>query len=130
LAEKDDWVVGAGVVLPRSFVWVVTAEGVGKRTSVSEYPTQGRAGSGVRTMKLPPGNNQGLAAALVHLEDTEIVALTDKGKAKRSRLGSTSAFKRDYKGEATVSLAKDEKVASAYAFEMRLEPNGVEVSSG
>lgn len=130
LADKDDWVVGAGVVLPRSFVWVVTAEGVGKRTSVSEYPTQGRAGSGVRTMKLPPGNNQGLAAALVHLEDTEIVALTDKGKAKRSRLGSTAAFKRDYKGEATVSLAKDEKVASAYAFEMRLEPNGLEVSSG
>ncbi|MBZ0309630.1 MAG: hypothetical protein K8I82_26435, partial [Anaerolineae bacterium] len=122
LGEKDDWVVGAGIVLPDAFVWVVTEEGVGKRTSISEYPTQGRAGSGVRTMKLPPGNNQGLAAALIHIEDCEIVALTDKGKAKRARLGSAPAFKRDYKGEAMVSLAKGERVVSAFVYENRPEP--------
>lgn len=121
LAEKDDWVVGAGVVVPDSHVWVVTDEGIGKRTPIEEYPTQGRAGSGVRTMKLPPGNNQGIAAAVIHEESTEVIALTQNGRAKRSKLGSAPAFKRDYKGEGVVSLAKGEKVASAFIYEPRIE---------
>ncbi len=121
LAEKDDWIVGAGVVIPDAYVWVTTAEGIGKRTPIDEYPTQGRAGSGVRTMKLPPGNNQGLVAAVIQQENSDVIALTDKGKAKRSKIGSAPLFKRDYKGEVTVSLAKGEVVASAYTFEPRIE---------
>lgn len=120
LSDEDDRVVGAGVVRPYTHLWVVTDEGIGKRTTTEEYPTQGRGGSGVRTMKLPPGNNKGLVAAIIGQLDTEIVAITDKGKAKRNRITNAPSTKRDSKGDGTVSLAKNEVVLTAYAFEPRL----------
>ncbi|MFP4322555.1 MAG: DNA gyrase subunit A, partial [Anaerolineales bacterium] len=122
LGDKDDRVVGAGRVGRYTHVWTVTDLGIGKRTAVEDYPTQGRAGQGVRTMKLPPGKNVGLAAALVGGLETEMVVLTTKGKAKRNRITNTPATRRDSKGEpGVVSLAKDEAVAEAYFFEPRLE---------
>jgi DNA gyrase subunit A len=121
LANDEDRVVGAGVVTTFSHVWVSTDEGIGKRSSVDEYPTQGRGGSGVRTLKFPPGPNQGIAAALIGLLDSEMVALTNKGTAKRNRITNAPSTKRDYKGDRVVSLAKGETVVGAYVFEPRIE---------
>lgn len=121
LGDGDDRVVGAGVVTKNSHVWVVTDEGIGKRSSTDEYPIQGRAGGGVRTLKFPPGPHQGLAAALIGQLDTELVALTNKNTAKRNRITNAPSTKRDYKGESIVSLAKGEKVAEAFMFEPRTE---------
>jgi len=116
----DDRVVGAGVVGKFSHVWVVTDGGFGKRSSTEEYPTQGRGGAGVLTLRFPPGDDNGIVAALVGQLDVEMVALTTKGKAKRNRLTNSPSTKRDYKGESVVSLAKDEAVAQAYFFEPRV----------
>jgi DNA gyrase subunit A len=122
LDEKNDGIVGAGVVGPKNFVWVVTESGVGKRSPIDEYPTQGRAGGGVRTLKFPPGNNQFLAAGLIGRDKAELIALTNKRTAKRSRIASAEVLKRDYKGTPElVSLAKGESVAEVYLIAPRAE---------
>jgi DNA gyrase subunit A len=120
LADEGDRVVGAGVVGKFTHVWIVTDGGIGKRSSAEEYPVQGRAGQGVRTFRFPPGNDNGLAAALMGQLDEEIVVLTTKRKAKRNRITNATPAKRDYKGSNIVSLAQGEQVAEAFIFEPRL----------
>jgi len=46
--EKDDLVVGTGVITPRDHVLVVTANGYGKRTPVKNYRLQNRSRQGRR----------------------------------------------------------------------------------
>ena len=121
LGDDKDRVVGAGVVGKFSHVWVCTEGGIGKRSSTDEYPTQGRAGQGVRTFRFPPGDDQALSAALVGQLENEIVVLTNRGKAKRNRITNAPSTKRDYKGDSIVSLAKNEIVVEAFQFEPRLE---------
>jgi DNA gyrase subunit A len=121
LGDDEDRVVGAGVVGKFTHVWVCTAGGIGKRSNIDDYPTQGRAGQGVRTFRFPPGEDQGLSAALVGQLENEMVVLTNKGKAKRNRITNAPSTKRDYKGDSIVSLAKDEYVVEAFQFEPRLE---------
>jgi DNA gyrase subunit A len=121
LGDEEDRVVGAGVVGKFTHVWVCTEGGIGKRSSIDDYPTQGRAGQGVRSFRFPPGDDQALAAALVGQLDNEMVVLTNKGKAKRNRITNAPSTKRDYKGDSIVSLAKDEFVVEAFQFEPRLE---------
>src|SRR5690606_8984532 len=63
--EGEDRIIGAGRVDKFTHLWLVTEGGFGKRSSIDEYPTQGRAGQGVRTFRFPPGPDQFLGAALV-----------------------------------------------------------------
>ncbi|MFC1934230.1 DNA gyrase subunit A [Chloroflexota bacterium] len=49
---SGDRVIGMDIAEPDAFLLVVTSNGFGKLTPVSEYPRQHRAGSGVRTFKL------------------------------------------------------------------------------
>ncbi|NJL93848.1 MAG: hypothetical protein HC915_09000 [Anaerolineae bacterium] len=121
LAAEEDRVVGANGVTRFAHVWVVTDGGYGKRTSAEEYPVQGRAGQGVRTLRFPPGEDRFIAAAVIGPLEGELVALTNRDKAKRNRLTNAPSVKRDSKGETIVSLAKDEQVSSAFLFELRPE---------
>jgi DNA gyrase subunit A len=44
---SEDVIVGADVVQPESEVAVITEQGTGKRSAMSEFPKQGRAVQGV-----------------------------------------------------------------------------------
>ena len=48
----DDAVIAAEIARDDSDLLVVTENGYGKRTRVSEYPRKGRGGMGVQTVKL------------------------------------------------------------------------------
>ena len=54
---------------------VVTENGYGKRTPISEYPVKGRATMGVKTIKLTE-NKGALAGALVVREHQELVFIS------------------------------------------------------
>lgn len=80
----NEHVVGAHVVSPGGQVDIVCVgeKGVGKRTSVSEFPLQGRAGQGVIAIKL--NNKTGnLVAAFGANEDQDIVMLSSNGVSNR-----------------------------------------------
>ena len=110
--------VGAAVV-ERANVWVCTDTGV-IGTPLSEYPTQGRAGQGVITMKLP-SDAKGLAAATVGRPDDNIVVVTNKGKPKYMRVGLAPETRRNAKGDYIISLRVKEVVGRVVKLLPRLE---------
>ena len=120
LQGKGDAVVGAAVVEDRANVWVCTDTGVAKSTPLEEYPTQGRAGQGVITMKLP-SDAKGLAAATVGRPDDNIVVVTNKGKPKYMRVGLAPETRRNAKGDYIISLRVKEEVSKVVKLLPRIE---------
>ncbi|WP_119072833.1 DNA gyrase subunit A [Aggregatilinea lenta] len=109
LKDGKDRVVGAAVVDENANFWTCTDTGVAKSTPLSEYPTQGRAGQGVITMKLP-SDAKGLAVATLGRPDDNIVLVTNRGKPKYMRVGLAQVAKRGNKGDYVISL-KEKEVA-------------------
>ena len=124
LQGKGDAVVGAAVVEDRANVWVCTDTGVAKSTPLSEYPTQGRSGQGVITMKLP-SDAKGLAAATVGRPDDNIVVVTNKGKPKYMRVGLAPETRRNAKGDYIISLRVKEVVSRVVKLQPRLEASAL-----
>ena len=118
LVGQKDAIVGAGLADDKQYVWTITDNGVAKYTSVAEYPTQGRAGSGVIAMKLP-SDAQGLAAGLVGRKDDNIVVVTTKNKAKYMRISLAPLGGRSAKGDYVISLRAGEAVQGVVAYTPR-----------
>src|SRR5512136_2392783 len=77
----NDRVVGMGVVRPRGDVIVISEMGIGKRSALSEYPTQGRYGGGVASASLTRRTGQ-LAAAVVANVSDRLLMVSEKGNNK------------------------------------------------
>jgi len=133
LESEPDRVVGAGVVRAGAVLWVITETGVGKCTPMNEYPVQGRAGSGVLTMKLPQvaqadglfatAEKDLLAAAVVgNLEDTAIVLTTRPKKFKVTRVKTALLTQRAKGGGSVISVSSKERVNGVALIYPRPEP--------
>ncbi len=103
-----DRVVSANLSRPDMALWVITESGIAKSTPIAEYPLQGRAGSGVITMKLLPGER--IAAATVTTLDDLVVILTARGKFKVVKFRAAPHGTRNIKGDYMISLSKTDKV--------------------
>ncbi|MBA3718540.1 MAG: DNA gyrase subunit A, partial [Actinobacteria bacterium] len=64
--RKDDEVIAAGIAALDAGLLVVTENGYGKRTPVSDYPCKGRGGLGVKTVQLTEAKGQLAGARVVH----------------------------------------------------------------
>ncbi len=124
LMGERDRVVGVGIAGEQVHVWVCTDTGVAKCTPVNEYPTQGRGGQGVITIKMPK-DARGLAAATVGRLDDLVVLVTNRGKPKQMRIGMAKAVKRAAVGDYVISMSRrDEVVARVVRLEPRIELPG------
>ena len=102
-------------LLPPSF-----PKTVAKSSSVADYPTQGRYGQGVITIR---GVQRGamLAGAATGVMDSPLVVVTSKGKPKYMRLGLAPRAGRNTQGEAVIALSGAEEVLRVVAFQPRPE---------
>ena len=75
--RAGDEVIAAGIASLGADLLVVTENGYGKRTPVSDYPCKGRGGLGVKTVQLTEAKGQ-LAGARV-VEDVYQVMLISTG---------------------------------------------------
>jgi DNA gyrase subunit A len=116
LGSTDDRVIGAGIVGADTHIWTITDNGMAKSTPMDEYPTQGRAGSGVITMKLPKDSRCVAAAAVGTLDDTLIV-LSSKHRPKAMRLGLAPSVKRAAKAESVMTLYGNEEVGAVVTYQ-------------
>ncbi|MBC7395331.1 MAG: DNA gyrase subunit A, partial [Variovorax sp.] len=66
-------------------VLTATANGYGKRTSITEYTRHGRGTKGMIAIQQSERNGKVVAATLVHADD-EIMLITDKGVLVRTRV--------------------------------------------
>lgn len=109
----DDVLVGMETLSSDSEGQVLTvcANGFGKCTSASEYPTKGRGGMGVITIKTSPRNGPVVDIRLVWPDD-HILLVTNRGKVIRLATHSISVTGRITQGVTLVRLSNGEHVAS------------------
>jgi DNA gyrase/topoisomerase IV subunit A len=81
---------------------------------MTEYPTQGRAGSGVVTMKLPK-ESRGVAAAVIGKLDDKIIVLTSKNHPKSILLKAAPSGRRDKRADIVISLTSKEEIVGVVA---------------
>jgi len=73
----DDQVVSIDTAYPDAFFLIVTNDGFGKLTPISNYPQQHRAGSGVITFRLAEKTSEVVAARVVSQSQQLMIISTD-----------------------------------------------------
>jgi DNA gyrase subunit A len=76
--RSDDEVIEVAIAQDDADLLVVTENGYGKRTRVSDYPKKGRGGLGVKTVQLTEAKGQ-LAGALVVSEGYNVMLISTGG---------------------------------------------------
>ena len=94
-----------------SELFVVTENGYGKRTSVSEYPVKGRGTKGVLTMKLT-AKKGGLAGALIVREHQDLLFISENGMVQRTNAGGISQMGRATQGVRVMNMREDDRVSA------------------
>ncbi len=90
---------------------VVTENGYGKRTSLSEYPVKGRGGKGVLTVKMT-AKKGGLAGSRVVREGQELIFISQTGMVQRNAVSGISRMGRPTQGVRLMNLKKGDRVSA------------------
>ncbi len=109
--KKDDIVVSMNIVDNESEVLTVSEFGYGKRTLVSEYRLQSRAGTGIINMKISSKTGKVVDVKRVK-EDDELVIITIEGKAIRVKVSGISRIGRSTQGVRLLALSGNDKISS------------------
>ena len=95
------------IVAAEGDVMTVTANGYGKRTRADQFPTKGRGGKGLISIKTSDRNGEQVGAVLVN-DDDEIMLITDGGTLVRTRVADVSQLGRDTQGVRMIKLSNAE----------------------
>jgi DNA gyrase subunit A len=126
VADKGNEVLSLDVVDhqdKKGELLVVTENGYGKRTSISEYPIKGRGGKGVLTAKLT-AKKGGLAGARVVREGQELIFISQTGMVQRNAVGGISRMGRPTQGVRLMNLKKGDRVSAVALVMESTDSNG------
>ncbi|MBI1297695.1 DNA gyrase subunit A [bacterium] len=114
--QKGEKLVYAGMVDAQGELLTVTVNGFTKRTPLSEYSTQGRAGSGIIAHKLDKRTGDLIGGLIVNGERRDLVVfITDKGVAKPMDLDEIPALGRSTLGQNVLSVGRGDQVVAVKA---------------
>jgi len=106
-----DRVVSMDVVDPEAALFVISANGYGKRTPLKAYPLQARGGSGVRTFKVVAKTGKVIAASVVYPHQG-LMLISAKGIVIRTTIDDVPILGRDTQGESVMKVEPGDQVAS------------------
>jgi DNA gyrase subunit A len=109
--RKGDEVIAAGIADDELDMLVVTDQGYGKRTRMSDYPVKGRGGLGVKTVQLTEARGQ-LAGALAVREGYQVMLISNGGTVIRMPVDEIKRLGRSTQGVIVMRLRGDEQVSS------------------
>ena len=110
---EGDYVTGMEVVEPGGDLLVITTQGFGKRTPLSEYPLRGRATQGVQTIDKNAIDKVGkIAAARVVQDADDLTIITSSGVVLRTKVSTISRSGRITRGVRIISMHDGDTVAS------------------
>jgi DNA gyrase subunit A len=107
----QDKVIAFEVVEPGRDLLVVAARGLGKRTSLDEYRSQGRGGQGIQAMRVTDRTGKIVAAAMVSPEDG-VVLMNNKGITIKIAADTISRIGRTTQGVTLMRVGAGEEVVS------------------
>jgi DNA gyrase subunit A len=105
---KGDEIVGAGPVKPRGDLVVITEQGKGKRTALSQFPKQGRYGQGVIAIPLTKTTGAVAVAATVNVSD-RVMTVTQKGNNKTVYAKALPKLNRSQQGKDLIAIRGKDK---------------------
>lgn len=113
--DKGDVIVAADKIpdgMKSPELLVVTANGYGKKTKLSEYKTQHRGGSGIKTVKVTAKTGPLMVARVVTVENEELLAVSKDSQVIRTEVSSIPTLGRDTQGVRVMKLREGDSVAS------------------
>lgn len=118
---KDDFLVGAGVIDENArYILTVTENGIGKKSDLSLYRVQSRAGKGLINIKV--NERLGRVIGLVTLEENDdIILCSEQGKVIKQNSTDLRAQGRATQGYRIVNLREGDKLVSLEKFKSQAE---------
>ena len=111
VSRGDNHVLAMDIARDDTELLVVTENGYGKRTEISEYPVKGRGTMGVQTIKLTEKKG-GLAGALIVREHQELVFISREGMVQRTGVKGISCYGRASQGVRVMNLRDGDQVSA------------------
>ncbi|MBP9802841.1 MAG: DNA gyrase subunit A [Candidatus Pacebacteria bacterium] len=117
--DKNDEVISVDVIRKelgdKGFFLTMSANGLGKKTSLSEYKVQNRGGSGIKTAKITPKTGKLIVAKVINDEE-ELIAMSKKGQVIRTALKDIPDLGRQTQGVTIMRLRGGDGIASLTCF--------------
>jgi DNA gyrase subunit A len=122
VSGKDNRVLAMDIARNDTELFVVTENGYGKRTVVSDYPVKGRGTKGVLTIRMTEKKG-GLAGALIVNAHQDLLFISQNGMVQRTSVEGISQLGRATQGVKVMNIKDDDRV-SAVALAAESEDNG------
>ncbi len=121
VSGKDNRVLAMDIARNDTELFVVTENGYGKRTPVSDYPVKGRGTKGVLTIRMTEKKG-GLAGALIVNSHQDLLFISQNGMVQRTSVDGISQTGRATQGVKVMNIKDDDRV-SAVALVVESEDN-------
>ena len=109
----DDEVISMDAIRSNEHkLFILSEKGFGKMTTLDQYPTQGRGGSGVFTFRVKDKTGKVVSARTMDNPDKEIVVVSRNGVVIRSGVKDIPSLGRQTSGVRIMKLKEDDMVAT------------------
>ncbi len=108
---KDNRVLAMDIARNDTELFVVTENGYGKRTPVSDYPVKGRGTKGVLTIRITEKKG-GLAGALIVNPHQDLLFISQNGMVQRTGVSGISQMGRSTQGVKVMNIKDDDRVSA------------------
>ncbi|MES2953676.1 MAG: DNA gyrase subunit A [Patescibacteria group bacterium] len=115
LGKKGDIIVGADIVkggTKDAELLVMSANGYGKKTKITEYKVQKRAGSGIKAMNVTPKTGKLMVSKVVTEAESELIAISKNSQVIRIGLDEVPSLGRSTQGVRIMKLREGDSIAS------------------
>lgn len=113
--DKKDTIVASDKIIggtKGAELLIMTANGYGKKTKLSEYKIQKRGGSGIKTVKVTEKTGKLMVARVVTAETEELMVVSKASQVIRTEVTSIPTLGRDTQGVRVMKLREGDSVAS------------------
>src|SRR5690606_19883453 len=105
--DENDYVIDMDIAIPGKDVLIVTKNGYGKRTSLSEYRLQARGGKGIKTLSITEKKGPVVGHKVVS-EEEDLMIVTQSGMVIRMNMSDVSRLGRYAQGVKLMTFDDDE----------------------
>lgn len=113
---KGDMVIAANSIakedLATAQYLVISTNGYGKKTKLSEYKVQKRGGSGIKTAQVTPKTGESISGKVITDSESEIIAISKNGQIIRTALDEIPTLGRQTQGVRIMKLKEGDSIAS------------------
>jgi DNA gyrase subunit A len=113
--SKKDKVVASDVIkktYDKPQLLVMSANGFGKKTPLTEYKVQKRGGSGIKTAKVTTKTGEIMTGTVVFNEESELVAISKKSQVIRVDIKEVPSLGRSTQGVRVMKMREGDSIAS------------------